>query len=114
MRLLEAKELAEENPEESLRILNDILDDDPDSSESEMALFMAAYIMMNAGKTGLAYHMYQRCAQMRPDRSEIYSNMGMCVENSNPEKAIELFEKSYRLNNKNTHAIANKVKLYWL
>jgi len=111
-RILKAKGLANDRPDEALRILNDILDEDPDTEEAEIALFMSAYIMMQANKTGLAYHIYQRCAQMRPNRSEIWSNMGMCLEESNPEKAIKLFTKAYQLDNKNNSAIANKALLY--
>lgn len=106
--LLHAKDIIDEHPDEALRICNDILNESFDDMDGQMALFMSAYIMMQAEKFGLAYHMYERCAQMRPDMSEIWSNMGMCLEEHQPKKAKTVFEKAIRLDNKNERAYANK------
>ena len=111
MSLLEAKELVSKDPEKSLSILNNIINEDPDSDDGMAALFMCAYILLQSGKHGLAYHLYRRCAEVDPNRSTIYSNMGMCVE-EDPEKAIELFDQAYKLDPKNTSAIANKALIY--
>lgn len=107
-RLLHAKSLLESDPDQALRICNDILNDEFDSQNGQMALFMSAYIMMEAERYGLAYHMYQRCAQLRPDMSEIWANMGMCLEEFDAEKARNLFKKASRLDNKNAKAFANE------
>lgn len=106
-RLLHAKAIINDEPDEALRICNDVLNESFNDQDAQMALFMSGYIMMEAERYGLAYHIYQRCAQLRPDMSEIWSNMGMCLEENDPEKAKALFEKAYRLNNRNAQALAN-------
>ena len=111
-RILEAKALADSDPQKALKILNDILNENPDSADSEIALFMVAYVLMNQERNGLAYHILQRCAQMRPNRSEIYSNMGMCFDVTDKERAIQLHSKAIQLDKKNANAIANKALMY--
>lgn len=106
--LLRAKSIIEDEPDEALRICNDILNESFDGQDGQMALFMIGYIMMNAERYGLAYQIYQRCAQLRPDMSDIWSNMGMALEEHNQKKALSFFEKAIELNNKNYRAIANK------
>jgi hypothetical protein len=102
-----AKSIVEDSPDEALAICNEIMDKENDSQLGQMALFMAGYIMMQAERYGLAYHIYQRCAQLNPKISEIYSNMGMCLEYSQPKKAVSLFKKAYNLDSKNSRALAN-------
>lgn len=105
--LRRAKELADTEPDETLRICNKVLNDHIDDDEAQIALFMSAYVMMNAERFGIAYNLYERCAQLRPKESEIYSNMGMCLEEKAPQRAIRLFEKALKLNPNNKSAIAN-------
>lgn len=107
-RILRAKSIIHGRPDEALKICNDILNEEFDSVEGQMALFMSGYIMMQAERYGLAYQIYQRCAQLRPDMSEIWSNMGMCLEEHDPAKAKNLFNRAIRLNPKNYDAMANK------
>lgn len=106
-RLLEAKRIIEDEPDEALRICNDIMNEEFDTNEGQMALFMTGYIMMKAERFGLAYHIYKRCAELRPNMSEIYSNMGMCIEEDSPAKAKKLFTKAFKLSNTNYRALAN-------
>ena len=111
--LRKAKSLANEQPEEALSIINQVLNTgDPDSDEGQIALFMAGYIMLNAERNGLAYHIFQRCAQLKPDRSEIYSNMGMCFDECDKPRALEIFNKAIQLDKNNDSAIANKALMY--
>ena len=56
--------------------------------------------------------MSQRCAQLNPSVSEIYSNMGMCVELSDPAQAKRMFQKAYQLKPENSHAYANEGLLH--
>lgn len=105
--LLKAKNLAETEPDEALRICNDVLNKEFDTEKAQIALFISAYVMMNAERFGLAYNLYERCSQLRPNESDIYSNMGMCLEEEDPERAIELFKKAIKLNPDNHHAYAN-------
>jgi tetratricopeptide (TPR) repeat protein len=106
--LQRAKEIADDQPDEALRICNDVMNDHYDDIDGQIALFMAAYIMMQAERFGIAYHLYARCAELRPHQSEIYSNMGMCIEDTDPDKAIELFKKAQQLEPDNALAIANE------
>ena len=105
--LEKAKALAETEPDESLRICNDILNREFDTEQAEIALFMSGYLMMQAERYGMAYHIFKRCAQMKPNQSEIYSNMGMCLEEERPEEAINLFRKALKLKHDNQSALAN-------
>ena len=110
--LLKAKNLTKSDPDEALRMCCKVMDDDLDGRAGQMALFMAGYLMMEAERYGLAYHLYQRCAQLNPSISEIYSNMGMCLELSDPAKAKRMFQKAYQLNPENSHAYANEGLLH--
>ncbi len=107
-RLKLAKSLAETEPDEALRICNDILNEDFEGMHGQMALFMSGYIMMQAERYGLAYNIYRRCQQLNPNISEIYSNMGMCLEDYDAAMAVDCFDKAYQLDSKNHRALANK------
>jgi len=103
-----AKNLAKHEPDEAMRILNDIMDEDMEGQWGQMALFMSGYIMMEAERYGLAYHIYNRCAQLNPGISEIYSNMGMCLEEYDIYKAKRMFQKAYQIKPDNANAYANE------
>lgn len=109
--LLRAKELVETEPDEALRICSEVLNKEFDSDAGQIALFMSGYIMMNAERFGLAYNIFKRCSELRPKRSEIYSNMGMCLE-ERPDEAIRLFKKALKLNSENTSALSNLALMY--
>jgi len=85
-------------------VLNKHIDDEL----AQKALFMSAYIMMDAERYGLAYNIYKRCAQLNPNISEIWSNMGMCLEDHDPREAKKCFKKALRLDPRNPHALANE------
>lgn len=105
--LLKAHELVHDQPDEALAICNAILNDHFDDVLAQRALFMSGYIMMEAERYGLAFNIYQRCAQLSPRISEVWSNMGMCLEDFDPERAKAMFERAYGLDNKNHRALAN-------
>lgn len=111
-KLRRAKELAEQEPDEALRLCNEVMDDDMAGDQGQIALFMSGYLMMQAERYGIAYHIFERCAQLRPNQSEIYSNMGMCLEEYDQHKAAQLFEKAIKLNPNNVSAIANAGLMY--
>lgn len=108
-KLLHAKDLAETDPEYAIRLCNEVLEEDFDN---DMALFIQGYILMQSEKFGLAYNLFERCAQLRPNQTEIYNNMGMCLEIEYPERAMECFDKALRLNPKNHHAMINKALMH--
>lgn len=105
--LKKARSLVDSEPDEAMRLCNQVLNEDPDSEDAQLALFMSGYIMMQAERFGMAYHIYKRCAEMRPEVSEIWSNMGMCLESTNSSKALKCFRNASRLDPKNPHPIAN-------
>lgn len=111
-RLKRAQSLVKSEPDEAMFICNHVMDEDVDGKWGQMALFMTGYIMMEAERYGLAYHIYERCSQLNPSQSEIYSNMGMCLEEYDPYKAIRMFQKARQLNPKNANAYANEALLH--
>lgn len=106
-RLKQAHAIIYDEPDEALSICNEVLNQHMDDEIAQRALFMSAFIMMEAERYGLAFNLYQRCAQLNPRQSEIYSNMGMCLEDADPERAKLLFERAYHLDKNNFRALAN-------
>ena len=107
-RLSDARYLAQSEPDEALSLCNAVLNDHIDDDDAQKALFMSAFIMMEAERYGLAYNLYKRCAQLNPNISEIWSNMGMCLEDANPRQARQYFRKAQKLSPNNAHAYANE------
>ena len=110
--LLQAHAIIHDEPDTALAICNNILNEHMEDELAQKALFMSGYIMMEAERFGLAYNIYQRCAQINPRISEVWSNMGMCLEEYSPEKAKDYFKKAYKLNNNNADALANQGLMY--
>lgn len=108
-KLMLAKDLAETDPEYALKLCNDVLEDD---FNNDMALFIQGYILMQSEKFGLAYNLFKRCADLRPNQTEIYNNMGMCLEIDYPDQAMQAFDTALRINPKNHHAMINKALMH--
>ena len=108
-RLLLAKDIADDRPDEALRLCNDVLNDD---YENDAALFISGYIMMQAERFGLAYNLYRRCAELRPYQSEIFNNMGMCCDDERPDEAMQCFDRALELKPDNHHAMINKALMH--
>lgn len=68
---------------------------------------MMGYIMLECERFGLGYHIYQRLVELKPDHSDTWLNMGMCLESIHIEKALECFNKALKLNPDNYKALAN-------
>lgn len=113
-KLKRAHSLANDEPDIALAICNEILNDHFEDEIAQKALFMSGYIMMQAERFGLAYNIYQRCANLNPRQSEIWSNMGMCLEEHDPDKAKMMFERAYNLDKKNYRALANNGLMHLL
>jgi len=107
-KLTEAKQLANTEPDVALALCNEVLNDHFEDEDGQKALFMSGYIMMEAERYGLAYNIYKRCAELNPNISEIWSNMGMCIEEHDPQKALQCFQRALRLKPNNAHALANE------
>ena len=89
-KLLEAKDLAEIEPDTAIRLCNEVLTEDFNNT---LALFIQGYIFLQAEKFGLAYHIFKRCAELEPNKSEIYSNMGLSCQYqyANRDEALRCF-----------------------
>lgn len=107
--LLEAHDLITAGePDAALSLLNKILDEHMEDVTAQRALFMAGYIMMEAERWGLAYNIYKRCAELNPDISHVWSNMGMCLEEYDLKKSMECFQRARNLDQTNANAWANE------
>lgn len=104
-KLMRARELADSNPEYAISLCNQVLEEDFDNG---LALFIQGYILMQSEKFGLAYNLFQRCVELNPNQTEIYNNMGMCLEIDYPSRAMDCFDMALKLNSKNHHAMINK------
>jgi tetratricopeptide (TPR) repeat protein len=105
-KLLLAKDLADVEPDEALRLCNEVMDETFDDESAQMALFLSGYIMMNAERFGLAFNIFKRCAELRPDQAEIYVNMGMCLEDD-PDEAALIFKKALKIDPSSVTALCN-------
>ncbi|MCH7803099.1 MAG: hypothetical protein IH937_03365 [Acidobacteria bacterium] len=108
-----AKSIVNTEPDEALRLCSEVMTEEPDSKMGHAALFMAGYIMLEAERFGLAYHIYSRCAEIRPDMSSCYQNMATSLELIDPDKALKLFQKAQSLDPNNHESMANE-GLLWL
>ena len=110
--LMRAKELVKTDPDQALNICNNVLDKHFDEPEGQLALFMIGYIMQECERFGLAYQIYQRCKELNPQQSEIYSNMGMCLEEYSQKKALKMFRIAQAKAPKNAKAMANEALMH--
>lgn len=108
---IRAKELKEEGRfPESLEILNDLLDENPNDPA---ALFLLAGIMIHTQKRGLAYNLFARCAKLAPDRPEVWINYGRCQDDSPEgwEQSEWCFKHALEMHPESTAAMSNMAAL---
>lgn len=106
-KLKDAESLAKTEPDEALRLCSEVLNTEFDSKTGMMAVFLVGYIMLQAERFGLAYNLFKHCLSFNPNLSAAYLNMGMCLEQDFPEKAMTHFQKAHSLEPDNYNAIAN-------
>jgi hypothetical protein len=107
--LLEARDLAETDPDQALRICNEVLNVEP---ENAIALFIAGFVMLKAERTGLAYNVFKRAVEFEPDKAQIWNNLGMCVDDYDPPLSIKYYEKALELDPRDAHAMVNQACCY--
>jgi len=87
--LLDAGEL-----DEALAIGEDLLKQNP---EDPLALFLNGQCLMRANRTGMAFNLFARSAELEP-RAETYNAMGFCLNQEHQIKAAEgMFKKALSL-----------------
>lgn len=103
-----AKEVKHSEPDYAVKLCSDIISEDPDSVIAQSALFLTGWIYLQAERFGLAYHIYQRCAQLNPKVSAIWLNMATCLEDIDLDKAIKYAQKARHLDKKSSLPWANE------
>lgn len=94
--------------EAALRILNDFLNHGPEGEEYHLALFMAANILKESGKNGLAFHLFRSLVTQHPNNADSWSQMALCVETSDIERAIKYADVALKLAPDSAAFLANK------
>lgn len=92
-------------PDEALRIASKILNETPDEAR---ALFLAAYVFLQAERFGMAYNLLKRAADLVPFRDQVWNNLGMaCMKMNRIEEARTYLNKALKLNKDNYAAMNN-------
>lgn len=97
--------IEEENYQEALIQANDLLDQNPNDLT---VLFQIGEILLLLGKLGLAFNLYRYMSLKAPDRTEIWNNLGRCLQTrSNSPEARQCFEKALTIDPDNASALIN-------
>ena len=104
-RLERAVELEEIDPDKALTLCSDVLNEDKDHPE---ATYIAARVLMTAGRHGLAHILYRRCNEMSPHKAEIQNSLGLSVEHAYPIEALKHYENALRIDPGYHHSLNNK------
>jgi hypothetical protein len=96
------QELAKQDPDEVVRRCVSLLDANPDDS---LAIFLMAQIYAEAEKFGMAANLFRRVADLRPEKSEAWNNLGMALEGmKNHPEAMRMFRKAWELEKRASYA----------
>lgn len=100
------KLIAAGEPDEAMRLCNDVLNEDPDYVP---ALFTAGRIMMKVERFGLAYNLNKRCISLMPQEAATWNNTGMCAAaiEGRLEEAEKMLRKSLKIDPSNKAALNN-------
>jgi lipoprotein NlpI len=92
-------------PDEALRIASQILNDEPEQVD---AICVAGQALLNAERYGLAYNLYKRALELRPDISGIWNNIGLvCMKMMRDDEARKYLTRSLNMEPDNTAALNN-------
>lgn len=95
----EIQALLDEDPDEAHRRCRELLNANP---EDALALFLMGAIEAKAERFGLAFNLFMRVVDIKPDRAEAWNNVGMALQGLHlEEQAREAFLKAYSLDKKN-------------
>lgn len=101
----ELKALIDEDPDEAARRAALNLDKDPNDA---LSLFVIAEVYSRAERFGFAANLYTRISQLKPERPEVWNNLGMCYAGLGDQlKARDAFFKAYNLNKRGSMFSAN-------
>lgn len=106
----EIQGLLEEDPDEAVRRCYALLDKNP---EDALALFLIGSVYAKAERFGLAYNMFMRVVEIRPERAEAWNNVGMALEGLHLNgQAREAFMEALKRDPKNAGYPANVALTY--
>lgn len=106
----EIQALIEDDPDEAARQASQLLDKNPDDS---LALFLLGTIYNKAERFGLAYSMFLRVVDVKPERAEGWNNVGMVLEGLHQSgKAREAFQEALKRDPKCPNYPANIALTY--
>ena len=90
--LKRAAALLESDPDEAHKLASEILNDDPDNAH---ALHIIGVILCRAGRHGYALGVWERLAKVRPDKAEVWNNLGQTyAECGQHAKARDAYRRS--------------------
>ncbi len=104
-RLEQATNLEETNPDKALGLCSEVLNEDCDHPE---ATYIAARVLMTAGRCGLAHILFRRCNELSPHKAEIQNSLGLSIEYTDSAGALKHYENALRINPNHAHALNNK------
>jgi tetratricopeptide (TPR) repeat protein len=108
--LAKAEALIDDDPDAAHRIVNNLLNDDPDDP---LALFVAASIYARGDRMGIALQLFRRCCQLAPHRDEAWNNVGMALSGVQRfREARDAFLEAIKRDGKNAGYVANVAMTY--
>jgi tetratricopeptide (TPR) repeat protein len=104
--IIAAHDLAQDGePDEALRMACNILNENPNEPR---ALFLAAYVFLQAERFGMAYNVLKRASEIVPFREQVWNNLGMaCMKMGLIDEARKYLNKAMKINPRNSAAINN-------
>lgn len=94
-----------DDPDEAHRQCRELLNANPDDPA---ALFLMGTIEAKAERFGVAYNVFRRVVDLRPNRAEAWNNVGMALEGLHfNERAREAFLEAWKRDKKNPNYSAN-------
>lgn len=97
----ELQALSEEDPDEVVRRCTQLLDVNPDDA---LALFLMGSVYAKAERFGLAINVFKRVCDLKPQRAEAWSNLGMAYQGLKAEKALSCYQQAWSIENKPSYA----------
>lgn len=102
--------LIEDDPDEAHRRCRGLLNENPDDP---LALFLLGTIEARCERFGLAYNLFRRVVDLKPDRAEAWNNVGMALEGLHiPERARAAFLEAQKRDKSSASYPANVALTY--
>ena len=97
--------IGDEKYQDALRLGNNLLDENP---RDLTTLFQMGEVLLLTDRIGLAFNIYHHLSIMAPERSEVWNNLGRCLQTrKNTQEARKYFEKALSIDPDNASAMIN-------